>query len=142
MEREGYIRLPPRKFTPHNPLANRKDPRSAVVDQSPVERSIKEILPITLRQVRRSADEHLFNSLIAQFHYLGYTQPVGEHLKYLVSWKDRTIACLAWSSAPWHLASRDRYIGWSAEQRRRNLHLLAYNTRFLILPFVRVPHLA
>jgi hypothetical protein len=142
LEREGYVQLPARKFTPHNPLANRKDPPPVEVDQSPVERSIKELLPITFRQVRRTADEHLFNSLIAQFHYLGYTQPVGEHLKYLVSWEDRPIACLAWSSAPWHLACRDRYIGWSPERRRRNLHLLAYNTRFLILPFIRVPHLA
>jgi len=81
-----------------------------------------------------------------QHHYLGYEQPVGEHLKYLV-WAGgglapRPIACLAWSSAPRHLASRDRYIGWSAEARRRNIRFLAYNTRFLILPWVRVEHLA
>jgi hypothetical protein len=54
----------------------------------------------------------------------------------------RPIACLAWSSAPRHLGSRDRYIGWSAEARRRNIRFLAYNTRFLILPWVTVPHLA
>ena len=77
-----------------------------------------------------------------QHHYLGYEQPVGEHLKYLVCAQGRPIACLAWSSAPRHLGSRDRFIGWSAEARRRNIHLLAYNTRFLILPWVRVPHLA
>ena len=56
--------------------------------------------------------------------------------------KGRPIACIAWSSAPRHLRSRDRYIGWSAEARRRNIRFLAYNTRFLILPWVRVPHLA
>jgi Domain of unknown function (DUF4338) len=67
---------------------------------------------------------------------------VGEHLKYLVCAKGQAIACLAWCSAPRHLASRDGFIGWSAEVRRRNLHLLAYNTRFLILPWVQVPHLA
>jgi hypothetical protein len=55
---------------------------------------------------------------------------------------DRPIACLAWSSAPRHIGSRDRYIGWSREARRRNIGLIAYNTRFLILPWVRVPHLA
>jgi hypothetical protein len=92
--------------------------------------------------VRRTAHESLFNGLIEHHHYLGYEQPVGEHLKYLVWAKRRPIACLAWSSAPRHLGSRDRYIGWSATARRRNLRLVAYNTRFLILPWIRVPHLA
>ena len=92
--------------------------------------------------MRRTADEPLFNSLMEQHHYLGYEQPVGEHLKYLVWAQGRPIACLAWSSAPRHLGSRDRYIGWSAEARRRNIRFIAYNTRFLILPWVQVPHLA
>jgi Domain of unknown function (DUF4338) len=84
----------------------------------------------------------LFNSLMEQYHYLGYEQPVGEHVKYLVHARGQAIACLAWSSAPRHLANRDRFIGWNMETRKRNLHLLAYNTRFLILPWVQVPHLA
>jgi hypothetical protein len=75
-------------------------------------------------------------------HYLGYEQPVGEHLKYVLWAQRRPIACLAWSSAPRHLGSRDRFIGWNAEARRRNIRFLAYNTRFLILPWVAVPHLA
>ena len=86
--------------------------------------------------MRRTADEPLFNSLMEQYHYLGYEQPVGEHLKYLVWAQGRPIACLAWSSAPRHLGSRDRFIGWSGEARRRNIRFLAYNTRFLILPWV------
>jgi hypothetical protein len=92
--------------------------------------------------VRRTPQEPLFNSLMEQYHYLRYQQPVGEHLKYLVTVQGQAIACVAWSSAPRHLGCRDRYIGWSAAQRRRNVHLIAYNTRFLILPWVRVPHLA
>jgi hypothetical protein len=67
---------------------------------------------------------------------------VGEHLKHLVYARGRAIACLAWSSAPRHLGPRDRFVGWSPAQRRANLHLVAYNTRFLLLPFVKVPHLA
>jgi hypothetical protein len=67
---------------------------------------------------------------------------VGENLKYFVLGQGRPVACLAWSSAPHHLGSRDRYIGWSAEARRRNVRFLAYNTRFLILPWVKVEHLA
>jgi hypothetical protein len=81
-------------------------------------------------------------SLLAQYHYLGYQQPVGEHLKYLVMAGDRPVACLAWGSAPGALGPRDRFIGWSAEARRRHIRLLAYNPRCLILPWVRVPHLA
>ena len=75
-------------------------------------------------------------------HYLAYTQPVGEHLKYLIWARGTPIACMAWSSAPRHLGPRDRFIGWSPEQRRARIHLLAYNSRFLILPWVKVPHLA
>jgi hypothetical protein len=76
------------------------------------------------------------------YHYLAYEQPVGEHLKYLVWAQVRPIACLAWSSAPRHLGSRDRYIGWNAAARRRNIRFIAYNTHFLIVAWVRVPHLA
>ena len=78
-----------------------------------------------------------------EHHYLGYEQPVGEHLKYLVWAQGRPVACVAWSRAHRDtLAARDRYIGWSAEARRRNIRFIAYNTRFLILPWVRVEHLA
>src|SRR5438309_11631002 len=77
-----------------------------------------------------------------QYHYLNYEQPVGEHLKFLIWGQGRPIACLAWSSAPRHLGSRDRYIGWNAEARRRNIRFIAYNTRFLILPWVRIENLA
>ena len=96
------------------------------------------------QQVRRAGDEPLFNSLIEDTFsaILGYEQPVGEQLKYLVWAQGRPIACMAWSSAPRHLGSRDRFIGWSGEARWRNIRYLAYNTRFLILPWVEVPHLA
>ena len=92
--------------------------------------------------MRRTPEEALFNSLMEQYHYLGYEQPVGEHLKYLVKASGQVIACLAWQSAPRHLKVRDRYLAWSEEARERNVHLLAYNTRFLILPWVQVEHLA
>jgi hypothetical protein len=107
-----------------------------------VESSLDQIQPLEIVQVRRSADEPLFNSLIEEHHYLGYEQPVGEHLKYLVWAQGRPIACVAWSSAPRHIGARDRYIGWTQPARQRNLRFLAYNTRFLILPWVHVKHLA
>ena len=142
LHRAGEIELPPVRQISHNPFVRRVSPTPALIDQAPLTGTLKEIRPIAIEQVRRTAHEPLFNSLIEHHHYLGYAQPVGEHLKYLVWAKHRPIGCLAWSSAPRHLGSRDRYLGWSATARRRNIRLVAYNTRFLILPWIRVPHLA
>jgi hypothetical protein len=142
LHRAGLIELPPIVKRPPNPLARRIRPVRVEVDTQPLHARLNEIGALRLCQVRRTPEEALFNSLLEQYHYLGYTQPVGEQLKYLVYANERPIACLAWSSAPRHLGSRDRFIGWSAEARRKNIRLLAYNSRYLILPWVRVPHLA
>ena len=142
LDRAGQIELPPVKFVPHNPLARRIRPAPVEIDTTPLEGGLDQIQPLEFVQVRRSGDEPLFNGLMEEHHYLGYEQPVGELLKYLVWAQGRLIACVAWSSAPRHIGSRDRYIGWSAEARRRNIRLVAYNMRFLILPWVRVKHLA
>jgi hypothetical protein len=142
LDRAGQIDLPPVRFTPHNPLVRRERPAPVLIDTTPIRGSLRELRPFDFQPVRRTADEPLFNSLIEQHHYLGYEQPVGEHLKYMVWAGGRPMACLAWSSAPRHLGSRDRFIGWCAEARRRNIRFLAYNTRFLILPWVQVEHLA
>lgn len=142
LHREGFIELPPVRYIPRNPLAQRTKPALVSVDEAPLHASFAQIGPLELRQVRRTLDEPLFNSLMEHHHYLGYTQPVGEHLKYMVFANGRPIACLAWSSAPRHLGPRDRFIGWTAKARLKNIGLLAYNTRFLILPWVVVPHLA
>lgn len=142
LHREGLIELPPVRQVSMNPLVKRVQPALVGVDDAPLAMSLAGIMPLELRQVRRTPDEALFNSLMQQHHYLGYTQPVGEHLKYMVYAAGRPIACLAWSSAPRHLGDRDRFIGWPPAARKKNIHLLAYNTRFLILPWVVVPHLA
>src|SRR6266852_5154126 len=142
LHRGGEIELPAPRQISLNPFVRREKPQPALVDTTPLTGPLGQIRPIELRQVRRTAEEPLFNSLIEHHHYLGYEQPVGEHLKYAVWAQGRPIACLAWSSAPRHLGSRDRYIGWSAEARRRNIRFIAYNTRFLILPWVQIPHLA
>ncbi len=142
LHRAGEIELPPIRFRTLNPFVSREAPALMLIDTTPVTGPLSELRPVELQQVRRTGDEPLFNSLMEHNHYLAYEQPVGEHLKYLAWAQGRPIACLAWSSAPRHLGSRDRYIGWNAEARRRNIRFIAYNTRFLILPWVRVPHLA
>lgn len=138
----GHIKLPAKKRNPDNPLVNRKSPGKVDIDQTPINRSLSEILPLEIRQVRRTKFERTANSLIEHYHYLGYCHPVGEHLKYIVFSKDRPIACMSWSSAPRHIGCRDRFIGWEPEVRKRNLHLIAYNSRYLILPWVQVRFLA
>jgi hypothetical protein len=142
LHRSGHLVLPARRLAPPNPLAQRGRPVPVAVEAEPIRSALKDLLPLTFRQVRRTEEEPAFNGLIEAYHYLGYTQPVGEHLKYVVRSRGRLLACLAWSSAPRHLGPRDRFIGWSKDQRRRNLRFLAYNLRFLILPWVEVPHLA
>ena len=142
LHRAGQIALPPVRRVLPNPLVARRRPVAVPVDRTPLHARLAELRPLEFRQVRRTPDEALFNSLLAQHHFLGYTQPVGEHLKYLVFAQGRPIACLAWSSAPRHLGPRDRFIGWSAAARRQHLRCVAYNTRFLIVPWVQVPHLA
>ena len=142
LHRAGYIKLPQRKFTPNNPFLNRESPPKVEIDQTAICSTLSKIQPLEIRQVRRTSFEKLFNSLVAQHHYLGYCHPVGEHLKYIVFAEGRPIACMSWSSAPRHIGCRDRFIGWSADIRKKNLHLIAYNIRFLILRWVRVPYLA
>jgi hypothetical protein len=143
LERAGEIELPPvRRHIRGQCRTGRPRPEAVLIDMTPLAMPLKELGPVEIQAVRRTADEPLFNGLMEYYHYLSYEQPVGEHLKYLALAQGRPIACLAWSSAPRHLGSRDRYIGWNAEARRRNIRFIAYNTRFLILPWVRVPHLA
>lgn len=143
LHRAGLITLPEKKFTPNNPLSGgRKKPERVEVDQSPITGSVKELRPLEVRQVRWTDQEVLYAGLIEQHHYLGYCHPIGEHLKYVVFAHDRPVACFAFSSAPRHIGCRDRFIGWDQEQRKKNLHLMAYNTRFLLLPWVQVRFLA
>ena len=139
LHRAGHIELPPVRQVNPNPLARRKAERRKpvpwLVDTTLLCASLAELRPLEFRQVRRTWEEPLFNSLLERYHFLAYTQPVGEHLKYVIYALGRPIACLAWSSAPRHLGPRDRFIGWSAEARRRNIRFIAYNTRFLIVPW-------
>jgi Domain of unknown function (DUF4338) len=142
LHRQGLIELPALRQVGRSSRCRPGKPQALSIDQTPLSVSLAELGPLEVRQVRRSPEEAVFNGLMQQHHYLGYTQPVGEHLKYLVFAGERPIACMAWSSAPRHLGSRDRFIGWTAQARLANIALLAYNTRFLIVPWVTVPHLA
>jgi hypothetical protein len=142
LHRAGHIELPPVRRVPPNPLAERRRPRVVEVDRTPVCSSLKELGPLTFCQVRRTPQEALFNWLLESEHYLRYSHPVGENLKFMFFASLRPVALFAWSSAARHLAPRDNYLRWPPELRRQNIRFVAYNTRYLIPPWLKVPHLA
>lgn len=143
IHRAGLIELPPkRQHPPNNAIAHCRPEPLLSAPWQPLQGNLSQVQPLSFRQVRKTPDEATFNTLIETYHYLGYARPVGEHLKYIVYAGDVPLVCMAWSSAARHIGCRDRFIGWSADVRRANLHLLAYQTRFLVLPWARVRYLA
>jgi hypothetical protein len=141
LSRKGLITLPPRLTSANNEKRNRTIP-VVKIDQTPLQDKLANLGPVELKLVRNTKLEPLYNSLIQQHHYLGYRQIVGNHLKYIAFIDDRPVACLGWGSAAWKVKSRDDLIGWEPKTRKNNLHFIANNTRFLILPFVLVKCLA
>jgi len=143
LHRAGHIQLPaPRQGVVNNVIAHRRVAPVESYDTTPLNGTVTSLGPLEIRQVRRAEGEALFGHLLSHYHYLGYSRPVGEHLKYLVCAGSRPIACLAWSSAPRQLHLRDQFVGAPQEDYRHRRHFIAYNTRYLLLPWVVVPHLA
>jgi len=141
-ERE-LITLPPRRRIPSNRMALRPI-QLPLRNRTPVCGPLQSLGPLIIREISTDPTTRCrFSSALAEFHYLGYRGTVGENLQYVVADADgRLLACLLFGSAAWKCGPRDEYIGWNPEQRARNLHFLTNNTRFLILPWVRVPHLS
>jgi len=143
LEARGQISLPLRHTASVNGVRNRTLAQ-VPHDQSPIHSQLAALRPLQLELLAEGSSEvHFFKFLLQRYHYLGHRNSVGENLKYLARDRSgRPLACLLFGSAAWHLRPRDFWIGWNSEQRRRHLFLLTNNTRFLILPWVRVPHLA
>jgi hypothetical protein len=143
LHQRGLVQLPARRFAPTNRMRSQ---RLEVIawDQSPINCSLDSLRPLQVREVNLDGEERaLFVGALCAFHYLGHGGTVGENLRYVVrDAKDRPLAFLLFGSAAWKCQERDRFIGWTPEQRERNLGLLTNNTRFLILPWAKVPELA
>jgi hypothetical protein len=139
----GLIELPVRRQVASNRMLSRKISRQCW-DTTPVRGTLGDLGPLTVQEVSRESSIRVrFAAALSEFHYLGHRGTVGENLQYMVTDKTgRLIACLLFGAAAWKCRARDQFIGWLPELRARNLHLITNNTRFLILPFVRVPHLA
>lgn len=141
LHREGLVALPPQKRV-LTWLSEKKTSAVLDVDDAPLSGPLSALKSLSIRMVRRTPEEGLYKNLIRFHHYLGYTRPVGEHLEYVAFSEGRPISCIGWMSAPRHIGRRDRYLGWSRDERIANLHKVVINTRFLILPWIKVPYLA
>jgi hypothetical protein len=143
LERAGHLRLPPRRTDAIRRFHARAVP-PVVHATEPIRGAVRDLRPLTVSVVEPgSADLRLFNCLLSRYHYLGHRNTVGENLRYLVRDRHRRpVGCALFGSAAWQCAARDTFIGWDRAARERNLQGLTNNTRFLVLPWVAVPHLA
>ena len=146
LEERGWLDLPPVR------CLGKRGPRAVKVScqsepEPELQGSVGSLVPLRFEVVGCGAESQsgLWRELIERYHYLHCRVPVGANLRYLVRSEqcpERVLACLLWSSAAWKMAARDRWVGWNDQQRRRNLQLLVNNSRFLILPWIRIRGLA
>jgi hypothetical protein len=145
LHQRGLLELPARRQVPTNRMRC-SGPSSATPDwdRRPLQCDLAALGALSVREVSRQGAERAWvAAALGAFHYLGFGGTVGENLHYVVrDGSGRPLACLVFGAAAWKCQARDQFLGWSAEQRQQNLGLVANNTRFLILPWVQVPHLA
>jgi hypothetical protein len=142
LERHGEIQLPARRNEGPGGKKRVQSQEFLFLDPTPLEGKVSDYGPLTLTMVRKSGEEPLWDFLIHRYHYLARPLLVGSYLKYLVHLDGHLVAAMGWASAALKVASRDTFIGWDPETRKRNLHRVVNNVRFLILPWVRIQHLA
>jgi len=139
--RKNLINYPPGTHDGRNKKRNRSIPL-VNTNKTPLIAKLADLDPVELKLVRNTELEPLYNSLVQEHHYLGFRQIVGNHLKYIAFIGQRPVACIGWGSAAWSVKSRETFIGWDKKAKENNLHFIANNTRFLILPWVSVKCLA
>ncbi len=142
LEKLGYIHLPIGAHQNSSP-ARRVIVHPVLHSQEEISCTLKELYPLEIRRVENGFDLKLFKYLISANHYLGWSGTVGENFKYLFfDSQERVLGCLMFGAGAWKIKPRDEFIGWSNEKRESNLSRVVNNNRFLILPWVKVPHLA
>ena len=143
LDARGLIELPPRRRCAPNRMTSRRLPRQNW-DSTPIEGRLGDLGPLTIQEVSADTTARLrVAAALEEFHYLGCRGTVGENLQYAITdGQGRLLACLLFGAAAWKCRARDEWIGWTAERRQEHLALIANNSRFMILPAVRIPHLA
>jgi hypothetical protein len=142
LEQKGLITLPPMLCAARQPGYKNKSTLPKVFDTTHLEKGLNGFQQIIFEMVRGKEREKVYNGFIGSYHYLGYHQGAGEQLKYLVYGDGRLLSCIGFGAAAWKVACRDRFIGWDSRLREKRLNRIVNNHRFLILPWIRVPHLA
>lgn len=141
LERKGYIKLPAPK-TKNRGGCKLKKASSVLGSYFPINKTIKEIGEIEINPVKTKVESRLWNELIERYHYLGYTVLAGAQIRYLIKCREGLLGAISFSASAWKVAPRDKWIGWDSTQREKNLQLIVNNSRYLILPWVKVMHLA
>ena len=143
LEARGLVQLPARRCPSPNRMRHKRI-RLLVHRTEPITDPLEALQPLEVQEVsRQPAALAVFDSLLHQYHYLGYTSVVGQNLKYLVRDRQgRELACVLFGAAAWKCAPRDQFIGWSAAARQAHLQQVTNNCRFLLLPWVEVAQLA
>jgi len=139
--RKDLISYPPGVHDGNNKKRNQSIP-FVPADETPLIAKLSDLETVEIKLVRNTDLETLYNSLVQEHHYLGFRQIVGNHLKYMAFIGERPVACIGWGSAAWSVKSRETFVGWEKKTKENNLHLVANNTRFLILPWVSIKCLA
>ena len=147
LHKQGWIRLPERRWdSPTRSGRIVKRSGSLLLDESLLEDSLQNLGPLIIEEVShlgRHVHRAQLEACVSRYHYLGYRSRVGQNLQYWVRQaQGRPLACVVFGAAAWQCAVRDRWIGWTSTQRAGRLSAILNNTRFLILPWVRVAHLA
>jgi hypothetical protein len=142
LHRQGWIGLPAARNGNGNAVALVPRPVAAGVGGSPGVARVDQLRGLHLQAVETGADSETYNALMAGHHYLGFTPMAGAQMRYLVGWEGGWLGAMGFGAAAWQLGPRDRFIGWNPKQRRRGLHRLVNNSRFLLLPWVRCANLA
>ena len=138
LEERGYITLPPRRRAPDGPC--QQDRLVPPPPPGPL-LTTADLSTLVVRPVTR-AERPGWKACLAHYHYLGYAPGAGEQLGYVATLGDQLVGCLAWGAAAYRNGPREAYLGWDGATKRARLPLVVQNTRFLLLPWVRVPHLA
>jgi hypothetical protein len=147
LEQRGWLTLPVRRRASPNRMRHKAKPTLEVPAPAvPITEDLRQLFPLSIGEVSQAGhptQRALFDALLQQHHYLGHRGSVGENLQYLVQDRSgRPLACVLFGAAAWLCRARDEYIGWDAATRQRHLRYIANNSRFLIVPWARVPHLA
>lgn len=140
MQADGLVTLPP----PRNakPVAYRAHPDIERAVLEPTIAPSVDLARITVDLVGTKRDSLLWNAYIQRHHYLGHQLMPGAQLRYFVRAAGEIVALLSFGASAWKTRPRDEFIGWTHEQRPRNLHLIVNNARFLILPWITCRNLA